>query len=111
MKVIVSATLLGFDGEVVKHGRMVNGETVEEPLTLAGACTFALMSQFPDEQTLTGDEKLNRHLLAARIHEAANGDGDGAVDLKAEDVALLKRLVAKAWSTRACGPALLLLDA
>lgn len=65
---------------------MIQGSYKE--LTLGGACINALMMPEPQGKDLTGEEKLKRLDLALAIQSAA-----GPLDLTAELVTLLKRLV------------------
>lgn len=69
----------------------------DKHFTLALAARNALFSQFEDEKNLSGEDKYKRAALATTI-----GNG-GEVKLKAEDVALLKKLIGKAY-----GPLLVL---
>lgn len=69
----------------------------DKHFTLALAARNALYSQFEDEKSLSGEDKYRRAQIA---HEIGKG---GEVKLKAEDVALLKKLIGKAY-----GPLLVL---
>jgi len=57
--------------------------------TLGSVAENALLAAYPDEGSLPGEEKVKRFVLARKIHEAKN------VELSAEDVALIKKLIAK----------------
>jgi hypothetical protein len=59
--------------------------------TLGRVVRAALYAQFPDEQNLSLDEKLKRGDLAQAI------TGAGEIKLKAEDIALMKKAVGKAY--------------
>lgn len=101
MKVNVRTELQGYNGKPIA----IPGEDGTN-WTLARACCEALTAIFGDEQDIKGDEKLTRYLLASKIHNAVDEvEGNGSVDLKAEDVALLKRLVAKLFGPNIVGPA------
>lgn len=63
----------------------------DKVFTLRIATRNALYATFEDEKTLSGDEKFKRAELAQGIV------GSGDVKLKAEDVALIKRLIAKLY--------------
>lgn len=61
------------------------------PLTLGRIALHALTATFEDEKNLAGEEKFKRGQFAMRVYK-----GD-TVTLNAEDTALLKRLIAKAY--------------
>jgi hypothetical protein len=73
------------------------------PLTLGYVCLFALQLMAPGEDIPLA-AKVERFKLAVRL--ARGGD----VSLTAEDVALLKRLIGKAWAPLVVGRALEVLD-
>jgi hypothetical protein len=85
-----------FDGKAILSGDL--------PLTLKRASVDALMVPFDDEKSISGEEKLRRYQLAVRI----NAGGD--VDLKAEEVSLLKLVIGKAYAPIVVGPAFLALE-
>lgn len=85
-----------FDGEIIQTGGL--------PLTLKRASIDALMMPFEDEKNMSGEEKLLRYQLAVRINAGGN------VDLKAEEVSLLKRVIGKAYTPIVVGPAYLELE-
>lgn len=96
MKLDMTQQLVGLDGQ----GLEANGE----PITLRRVCCQALTAVFPDEQNLEGEAKVKRYELARRIY------GDDAVELPAEDVVMLKRLVAKMYGPLIVGQAWRMLD-
>lgn len=59
--------------------------------TLGRVVRAALYAGFPDEQNLSLDEKLKRGDLAMTITGATD------INLKAEDIALMKKVVGKAY--------------
>lgn len=61
-------------------------------LTLRMATRNALRASFPDEQSLSGDEKYKREELGQGLV------GAGDIKLKAEDIALIKKLIAKLYN-------------
>jgi len=65
------------------------GETIA---TVRSVTVNALQALFADEQNLAGGEKVHRALLAQRIYDAKE-----PLALKVEDVALIKKLVGKAY--------------
>lgn len=94
MKIDFSQTLKDFDGKSLadystdQYGRKVTfvddaGAAIE--LTLKRVSINALMKE---EQGMKADEKIRRNMLAEKIFAA-----DEALDLQAEDVTLLKKLI------------------
>jgi hypothetical protein len=92
MKIDFSAAITDLDGNPIPE------------LTLGLMATNALMGNFDDERSLSGDDKVRRFKLAQRVHHASE------VDLTVEDVALIKKLIAKAYATLPCARAWELLD-
>jgi len=70
-----------------------------EPLTVGKAVTTALLAAYDDDRTLSGEEKFKRFLLAERIH----GAGTGTVEVTAENLSLIKLVVARAFTTGVVG--------
>lgn len=66
----------------------------EEPATLRGVIIGALMAMYKGEDDLPGEEKLKRWELALKIKNA-----EDPVDLKSEEIVLIKKLVGKAYGT------------
>lgn len=83
--------------------RDLDGNQIQD-ITLGAMATNALMGGYEDERQLSGEDKLKRLKLAERIH------GASVVDLSVEDVALVKRLIAKAYMTLPSARAWELLD-
>ena len=75
------------------------------PLTLRAAAETALMASYPDEQNLSGQEKLKRYILATKIEKATK-----TLDLTTDEVTLLKTLIAKAYGPLVVGEAWAVLD-
>ena len=67
-------------------------EKDKQPFTLKFACYEALGAFFQDEQNLSGEEKFKRGDLYLKIKSSPD-----PVDLTAEEVALLKKLIAKLY--------------
>lgn len=67
--------------------------------TLGAVCISALMGVYQDEQSLSGEDKFKRYKLAERINAG------GILEVSAEDIALLKKLIGKNWSAAVVGPA------
>jgi hypothetical protein len=86
-----AAVITDIDGTPIPD--CVGNDCANKPaLTLAAIAIRCLTANFPDEEkSISGEEKFKRGELALRIHK------DGKTSLTAEDVALLKRLVGKAY--------------
>jgi hypothetical protein len=65
---------------------------IDTILTLGRAASHALNVQSQDEGDLSGEEKFNRGMLAFKIRDNAN------CELKAEEVVLIKKQLAKLYS-------------
>jgi hypothetical protein len=72
----------------------LDGEPMKDPagkvVTIGSLVETALMLPYDDERNLAGEEKVHRAVLAMRIHA-------GPVELTAEDIALCKKTVGKAY--------------
>jgi hypothetical protein len=69
----------------------------------------ALLASYEDEKALSGEEKLKRYMLAQKIEiDARNSKPD--TELTADEIALLKRLVAKAYGPLIVGQAWKMID-
>jgi len=77
-------------------GKGIKGEN-NKILILGDVCSSALLGNFKDE-TIEGKEKLRRFKLAQKIYGVKE-----AVSIEIEDVALIKDLVSKAYSTLIVG--------
>lgn len=99
MKIDFRAKLKNLSGETLKE------QDKEEPILLKDACANALLGMFDDERHIEGKEKLRRYRLANKIWGAKE-----PIELPAEDIALIKSLVAKAYGSLISGQAWELLD-
>ena len=84
-----AASIKMLDGTVMRIGDAEKGKA----LTLADVAENALLADYKDEPNLDGVEKLRRWTLARKIEETKL-----SVALSAEDIALIKRLVGKAYN-------------
>jgi hypothetical protein len=78
--------------------KTIKGEEIKD-LTLKSVSVEALLATFNDEQSLSGEEKAKRYLLATRIY--ANDE----LDLTVEEVAKIKQLVGKGYGPLIVGQA------
>lgn len=72
--------------------------------TLGSVAEVALLGSYADEQNLTGEEKVKRFALANKVH------GNRAAVLTTEEVALIKRLIAKTYNPLVVGLSWTILD-
>lgn len=72
----------------------------DKPMTLADVCVQALLSPYQDETSLSAEDKIRRYNIAAAI---ARTKEDEKTVVKAEDITLIKTLVAKAYAPLVVG--------
>ena len=79
--------------EQVFKNRKGGNMTEEGALVTLGSVAYTgLVAQYPDEQNLSRDEKMKRGRLAQRLCAA-----EGEIDLKAEEITLLKTCIGKGY--------------
>lgn len=86
-----SAPVLSPDGKPIADCE-VDHPDCGKIATLGKIASTALFMQFPDEQSITGEEKFRRGALAMRIMD------DKDYPLQAEDILRVKTAVAKGYS-------------
>lgn len=86
MEINVNQPIIDLDGkELVEEGKVIT----------VGLVIFrSLLGSYPDEQSLSGEEKFTRGELAMKVKNA-----EDSLTLKAEDIVLIKKLVAKMFTT------------
>ena len=89
MELVLEQKFIDFDGQIIE-------DKPGEGFTLKKAMIRSLITPFPDEQSLTGEEKFARGELASRINQATTI----TLDFKAEDIVLIKKLIAKAYTVQ-----------
>lgn len=97
MKIDFDAVLLDLKGEIMKDG--------DAPVSLKTVAVNALFAPFPDEREIDGTEKAKRFNLGLRI------DVGGEVEVSAEEVSLVKKLIGKAYPVLIVGRAYQLIEA
>ena len=102
MKVDLNKPILDLLGDPVKIS-VIKGKS-EEVWTIKRAVCDALMQQYQAEIT-TGDQKLARYSLALKIHES-----NGEIDLKAEQIVLMKEVANLAYAPLVYGRICEMLD-
>lgn len=97
MKINFAQEFKTFGGETLKdaEGNVFN---------LKGVCATVLLGQQQNEKA-TGEEKMKRYELAKKIW-----DGDGVVDVKAEDITTLKKLIGESYLPLVVGQAYQMLE-
>ena len=94
MKLDLTKEILNLENEPIKRPDKKNGEV---NVTLQYAVCEALLANFIDEK-IDSDEKIKRFKLALKINENPK-----EVNLKAEEIILIKTLVGKAWTPGVIG--------
>lgn len=84
MKIHVERTLKTIDGEDLKRE---DGAI----LSVREVMLNSLLSPFPDERNLSGEDKVKRYSIAMRIHK------ESEPDLNVEELTLIKQLVGKLY--------------
>lgn len=101
-----------YEPETVKDGAgnpvmMGNGPMTrnsDRPMTLGFACFRAL--EYGGDDRLAGEKKAERFAICARIYNA-----DGPVEMRAEEISMIKKLIGEVWPMQVVGAAFPLLDA
>ena len=101
MKRNLNVVLKTIDGEPLKEDH--NG--IIRDVLLSRLAVNALLANYNDEPALSGEDKVKRFKLAQQINDA-----DGDVEVTAEQVALLKSLIAKGYTPLVVGQAYEILE-
>jgi hypothetical protein len=99
MQVNFDQKLLNLDGTEV-----VNPND-KEPTLLRGIAVTALLAQFEDERSLSGEDKLKRWELALKIK-----NGEDPIELSVEEISLVKKLIGKGFVVLVVGQAWKMLE-
>jgi hypothetical protein len=97
MKVHVDTLVRNLDGTPLMEGQMQSADGAifgGKTITVGVMASRALNLSFPDEDKLPAEEKVQRFTLACRVLRSKDGL---PVDLVAEDIALVKKCVGKAF--------------
>jgi hypothetical protein len=84
MKIDFSSVIKDLDGDAVKDG--------EKDTTLGRVACAALLASYADEQNLPAEDKVKRFRLAEVTSKG------GEQEIKIDDVALIKKLIGKAFA-------------
>ena len=101
MKRNLNVILKTLDGKPLREAH----ESGERDVLLSHLAVNALLVNYPDEQSLSGEDKVKRFKLAQQINDA-----DGDVEVTAEQVSLLKSLIAKGYTPLVVGQAYEILE-
>ena len=82
-----------------------NGKQDDKPATLGTVAINALLANYPDEQSLAAEEKVKRFVLAEKIQLHPT---DAMINV--DDIALIKKLIAKSYPSLVVGQAWRILD-
>jgi len=93
MVVNLGKGLFTLDGEIIPDMK-------NEPATVRGVAIEALFATFKGEENLSGEEKMKRWELASKIKAESD-----PVEMTVEEVALLKKLIGKAYGALIVGQA------
>lgn len=102
MKIDVNYQFVNLDGKVIKEPT-TDKKKEGPPFTLRKVCTTILLN--PGEEKIKAEDKIERYHLAQKIHQS-----NGLVDMQAEEVALLKRLIGENYPPLTVGQAYEILD-
>lgn len=100
MKIDFLQPIKTLDGEDIPNPDSKTGD----PLTLKTICINSLLASDRESEQESGEKKYERYLLAQKIHAGKEED------FKAEDIALIKKLVGKIYIPLVVGRAYQLLD-
>lgn len=93
MIVLLGKELKDFEGTTID-----STPTDSTPVTAGKIATNALLATFQDEPQLSGEDKLLRWELAVKIKNTPD-----PIELTAEEISLIKKLVGKAYSPMIVG--------
>jgi hypothetical protein len=96
MKVPFATVLKDLDGVDLQNG--------ESTVTLGTVAVQALLSPFPNEQDISGEEKMKRYELALRVRQTPEED------FPVDEIAKIKTLIGKIYTPVVVGQAWKLLD-
>lgn len=116
MKIDFNYKFKALDGTIIPERppemEEVDGKQVEKkspPFTLRTACVNVLIMRQADgatkEKELSGEEKLKRYQFATKIYKST-----GLLDLQAEEISLLKKLIGRVYPPITAGQAWMVLD-
>ncbi|MFG1349105.1 hypothetical protein [Xanthobacter autotrophicus] len=103
MKIDTSAVLIGVWGEALRVPPAV-GATEGAVITVGDACIIPLIADHPEDRQERLDVKLRRFTLACALRAG------GEVDLKADDIVLIKEMANRIWTVSVLGPLVAAID-
>lgn len=93
MEIILNRELVGINGEALK-------DEGGKKFLLKDAIVGSLLADFKDESELAGEEKVRRYRLAMKTLKE-----EDKVDISIEDLALVKKQIAKMYGVLVCAQA------
>lgn len=114
MKVMTGTVLVGMDDKPLVD-KVPSGEKnlmgadimIDGPeVTLKSVAIAALTAIFDDERNLSGEEKVKRWELAMKVK-----NGGDLVELRTDEIVMIKKLIGKAFGPVVCGQAWQILEA
>lgn len=103
MKIDTSAVLIGVWGEVLRMPPAA-GATEGAVITVGDACILPLMADHPEDRQERLEVKLQRFKLAETLRAG------GEVNLKADDIVLIKQMANRLWTVSVLGPLVAAID-
>ena len=105
MKVALDRVMKTIAGVPVK-----DDSNPDKTLNLRAVAVNALLAPFPDEQSLSGEDKLKRYLLAQKVYASIYASMELHTELTVEEVALIKKLIGKMYTNLIAGQAWQMLE-
>jgi len=104
MKIKLTQSLKNIDGKELHKEIVENGKVVELKalFQLKDVCVNALMTN--TEEKIEGQEKMRRYLLATKIQKA------NELDLKSEEIVLLKKVIGEMYGVLVVGQSFEMLE-
>lgn len=94
MQIDFNKTIANVKGEVIK-------KEDDKEVTLGSVAIDALLATFPDEQNLSGEDKVARFKLSMSI--ADHQEKNLVRETTAEEISLIKKLIAKGFNALVVG--------
>lgn len=104
----VQAAPIDFNTQITQiDGKpIIDDKGAPAPVTLKKVAVEALLTTFPDEASLAGEEKARRYVLAVKI----SGSDSGKIELTSEDVTMLRKVVGKGYGPLVVGQVWKIID-
>lgn len=103
MKIDTSAVMIDVWGKTIRMPPAA-GATEGAVITVGDACILSLIADHPEDRQERLEVKLQRFRLAETLRAG------GEVDLKADDIVLIKQLANRIWTVSVLGPLVAAID-